>query len=102
MSLQIKRILIARDLTEESSNVIRYGLELGSKFDARIHLLHVMPTVDTSVLNMVALVMGPDKLAQLNAANEQSIADQTREQLDVILREETERSDVRLKHSPEI
>lgn len=102
MSLQINRILIARDLTEESSNVIRYGLELGSKFDARIHLLHVMPTVDTSVLNMVALVMGPDKLAQFNAANEQSIAEQTREQLDAILREETEKSDVQLNHPPEI
>ena len=75
MSIQVKRILVAKDLSKEASNVIRYGFELASKFDAKVHVLHVMPTVDHAVLNMVAIAMGPDKLAKLNAVNEESMAE---------------------------
>lgn len=81
MSIQINKILVAKDLSKESSNVIRYALELGCKFHAQVHVLHVMPTVDASVLNMVALTMGADKLAKLNKENETELATQTREQL---------------------
>lgn len=102
MSIQIKRILAAKDLSKESSNVIRYALELGSKFDAEIHVLHVMPTVDHAVLNMVAISMGPDKLAELNTMNEKDLGEQTRRQLNVILEEETRRGDVQLSKPPQI
>lgn len=102
MSIQIKRILVAKDLSKESSNVVRYALELGSKFDAEIHVLHVMPTVDSAVLNMVAISMGPDKLAQLNAMNEKDLAEQTKVQLNAILDDETRRGDVQLSKAPQI
>ena len=102
MSIQIKRILVAKDLSKESSKVIRYALELGSKFDAEIHILHVMPTVDHAVLNMVAISMGPDKLAELNAMNEKDLGEQTRQQLNKILDEETRRGDVQLSTPPQI
>jgi len=102
MSIQVKRILVAKDLSKESSNVIRYALELGSKFDAEIHVLHVMPTVDHAVLNMVAISMGPDRLAELNAMNEKDLGEQTRRQLNVILEEETRRGDVQLSKPPQI
>lgn len=90
MSINIKKILVAKDLSKESSNVIRYALELGSKFHAQVHVLHVMPTVDASVLNMVALTMGADKLAKLNAQNEAELAAQTSEQLQAIIQTEAE------------
>ncbi|RLB73135.1 MAG: hypothetical protein DRH06_10825, partial [Deltaproteobacteria bacterium] len=67
MSMEINRILVAKDLSRESSRVIRYALELGCKFDAQIHVLHVMPTIDSSVLGMLALTMGADNLAKINA-----------------------------------
>lgn len=102
MSIEIKRILVAKDLSKESSNVVRYALELGSKFDAQVDILHVMPTVDHAVLNMVAIAMGPDKLAKLNAENERSLAEQTREQLDAIIQQETELLDAELRHPPQI
>jgi len=102
MSIQVKRILVAKDLSKESSNVIRYALELGGKFDAEIHVLHVMPTVDHAVLNMVAISMGPDRLAELNAMNEKDLGEQTRRQLNVILEEETRRGDVQLSKPPQI
>ena len=102
MSIEIKRILVAKDLSKESSNVIRYAIELCAKFDAQLHVLHVMPTVDAAVLNMVALNMGPDTLAKLNASNEKSLAEQTRKQLDEILSGETDLHDSDLKYPPKI
>lgn len=102
MSIQVKRILVAKDLSKEASNVIRYGLELGSKFDAQVHVLHVMPTVDHAVLNMVAIAMGPDKLANFNAENEANMAEQTRKQLNELLEEEKKLAGFVLKEEPQI
>jgi len=90
MSIKLNNILVAKDLSKESSSVIRYALELGCKFHAQVHVLHVMPTVDSSVLNMVALTMGADTLAKFNAVNEAEIAEKTRDQLHQIIQQETE------------
>lgn len=100
MEMKIDKILVARDLSKESSRVIRYALELGCKFHAQVHVLHVMPTVDSSVLNMVALTMGPDNLAKFNAANEAELAEKTREQLHVIIQEENELMECEIEHPP--
>ncbi len=102
MSMPIKNILVAKDLSKESSHVIRYALELGCKFHAQVHVLHVMPTVDPAVLNMVALTMGADKLAKFNAENEASLAAQTREQLSAIIKEETDLMEEELIHPPKV
>ena len=102
MSLEIKNILVAKDLSKESSQVVRYALELASKFHAQVHVLHVMPTVDPAVLNYVALTMGADKLAKLNAANESALAKETREQLHQIILEETELMEEELVHPPKV
>lgn len=102
MNIQIKRILVAKDLSKQSANVIRYALELGSKFDARIHVLHVIPTMETPVLNMVSLAMGPDRLAQFNAETEKEMTEKTRRQLDALIAEETRQGDFRLSHPPAV
>ncbi len=102
MNIKLKKILVAKDLSQESSNVIRYALEIGCKFHAQVHVLHVMPTVDASVLNMVALTMGADKLAKLNKANEAEMAAQTRKQLEAIIQTEEELIEEDLLHPPEI
>lgn len=102
MKIGIKNILVAKDLGRESSNVIRYALELGCKFHAQVHVLHIMPSVDSSVLNMVALTMGADKLAKLNKANEEEMATNTRKQLDTIIQAEKELIEEDLVHPPRI
>ncbi len=102
MSIKLENILVAKDLSKESANVIRYALELGRKFHAQVHVLHVMPTVDHAVLNMVALTMGADKLAKLNAKNEAELARQTREQLQLIIQAETELAEEEVMHPPRI
>lgn len=102
MSIQIKTILVAKDLSKDSSRVIRYALEFAARFHAQVHVLHVMPTVDPAVLNMVALSMGADKLAKLNAQNEAELAEQTREQLHKIIAQETELMEEEVKHPPKV
>ena len=102
MGIKLKKILVAKDLSKESSNVVRYALELGCKFQAQVHVLHVMPTVDSSVLNMVALTMGADKLAKFNAANEADLAEKTREQLRGIIAKETELMEEGIFHPPKV
>lgn len=90
MEVRMKNILVARDLGKDSARVIRYALEMGVKFHAQIHVLHVMPTVDASVMNMVALAMGADKLEKYNKDNEAELAEQTSQQLHKIIEEEKE------------
>jgi len=89
-------------LSKESSNVVRYALELGCKFHAQVYVLHVMQTADSSVLNMVALTMGADKLAKFNAKNEAELAEKTREQLHNIIASETELMKEEIVHPPKI
>lgn len=102
MDMKINKILVAKDLSTDSSRVIRYALELGCKFEAQVHVLHVMPTVDSSVLNMVALTMGPDNLAKFNAANETELAEKIHAQLDEIIKTETELMQCEIANPPEI
>lgn len=100
MSINLKKVLVAKDLSKESSNVIRYALQLGAKFHAQVYVLHIMPTVDASVLNMVALTMGADKLAKLNKQNEAELAEQTKEQLHKIIQDEADLIEEEVKHPP--
>ena len=102
MGIKLKKILVSKDLSKESSHVVRYALELGCKFHAQDYVLHVMPTVDSSVLNMVALTMGADKLAKFNATNEADLAEKTREQLRDIIAKETELMEEGIVHPPKV
>ena len=40
--ITLKTILVPSDFSECSDEAVRYGLELGRRFDARVHLLHVV------------------------------------------------------------
>lgn len=102
MNIKVKKILVAKDLSDESSHVVRYALELAAKFHAQVHVLHVMPTVDRSVLNMVALTMGADKLAKLNAENEGELAAKTRDQLHEIIKSEAALTEEEVLHPPQV
>ncbi len=102
MSIKIKKILVARDLSKESSKVIHYALELGCKFQAQVHVLHVMPTVDSSVLNILAMNMGVDKLVQLNAKNEAELVEKTGQQLHEIIQKEANLVKEDVVHPPTV
>ena len=100
MSVDIKTILVAKDMSRESSDVIRYGLELGAKFKAQVHVLHVVPTVDPAVLNMVAISMGADRLAKFKKENEAELVEKTHAQLRQITGLEEELIDEEIVRPP--
>ena len=102
MEVKMQNILVARDMSKDSAQVIRYALELGVKFHAQVHVLHVMPTVDASVMNMVSLAMGADKLAQFNKQNEMELAEQTRKQLVEIIEKEKDLMEEEVAHPVKI
>lgn len=102
MDLRVRKILVANDLSPEASGVVRYALELGCKFNAQVHVLHVMPTVEPSVLNMVALTMGADNLAKHNKASEREMVEETRKQLKAIIKNESELLEAELDHPPKV
>ena len=102
MSFQIKNILVAQDLSKEPSRVVRYALEMASKFHAQVHVLNVMPTVDPSVLNMVALTMGADTLAELNAQHETEMKDKIQSQLHQIIQQEARLVEEEIAHPPQV
>ncbi|PLY00218.1 MAG: hypothetical protein C0623_07550 [Desulfuromonas sp.] len=102
MTVSIKNILVAKDLSEDSSDVIRYALELGAKFQAQVHVLHVMPTVDPAVLNMVALSMGADKLAEFNKKNEAEMVEKTHAQLRQVTALEAELIEEEMSRPPKV
>jgi nucleotide-binding universal stress UspA family protein len=45
--IDLKRILVATDLSEASDAALRYGLELARRFDASLHIIHVVDDLAT-------------------------------------------------------
>ena len=54
----IKSILLATDLSENSTEAFKHAVMLSRAGDAKIHLLHVVAEVDSGVRTYVAAVMG--------------------------------------------
>jgi len=42
MSLDIKQVLVPVDATEQAETVVRYGLGVAERYDAAVHVLHVV------------------------------------------------------------
>lgn len=63
--IRLKRILVPTDFSEHSENAVRYGCELAAKFDAELHLLHVVEL--TPVMYGEGAYFTPDTEAQLVA-----------------------------------
>ena len=43
--MTLKQVLVATDFSEPSDTALRYGRELARRFDARVHVLHVVPNI---------------------------------------------------------
>ncbi|PLX79643.1 MAG: universal stress protein [Desulfuromonas sp.] len=67
---QYKNILVTTDLSPNSENAFRHAVMLARHNDAKIHLLHVVPDIDSSVRGYVSAVMGQEKLAEFESKHE--------------------------------
>lgn len=72
--IDLKRIAVPTDFSEFSNNALKYGCALSEKFDAELHLVHVLQ-------DLVAMVPEPglafpppgDYIEQLNASCEEAL-----------------------------
>lgn len=82
------RILVTTDFTPNSDHAFRHAVLLARHNDAKIHLLHVMPMVDSSMRGYLASVMGEAKLKELEQSNIDKAHDALKAELDAFVTKE--------------
>jgi len=76
-----RTILYATDLTVNSAHAFRHAISLARHYRGRIVLLHVLPEIDSAMVNYVSTVMGEEKLADLELAHKEEVKDEIRRRL---------------------
>jgi len=59
-----KKILVTSDLTPNSEFAFKHAVMLGRRNDAKIHLLHVLPQVDSSMRSYLSTMVGESKMEE--------------------------------------
>jgi len=83
-----RTILVTTDLTPNSEYAFRHAVMLARHNDARIHLLHVVPEIDSTVRSYVATVMGEDNLEKFEADHEAEVQAAIRAELEQFAKQE--------------
>ncbi|BCR04412.1 hypothetical protein DESUT3_14810 [Desulfuromonas versatilis] len=83
-----KTILYATDLSANAAHAFRHAIGLARSYNARIHILHVLPEVEPAMLNYISTVMGENRLADLELEHKEEVKDQIRKQLHQFAKEE--------------
>ncbi len=66
--ITLKNVLVATDFSEPSDTALTYGRELAGRFDAKLHVLHVVQNIYVTMVGMEnPSTFGPDLLQQLEA-----------------------------------
>lgn len=81
-------ILYATDLSPNAAHAFRHAVAVARRFDARIHILHILPEVEPAVLNYISTVMGEERLADFELEHKAEVMDQIRQRLHRFAREE--------------
>ena len=75
-----QNILVATDFTENSDHAFKHAVLLARLHEAKIHLLHVVPQVDSSMRSYLSSVMG-QKLEDFEKKNEREAHAEIKEEL---------------------
>ena len=88
MIAEYKKIVYATDLSVNAAQAFRHAVSLARKYRADIYLLHVLPDVESAVVNYVSTVMGKDQLAELELAHKEEVKDMIRKRLHEFAKQE--------------
>lgn len=83
-----ENILVATDFTPNSDNAFKHAVMLGRLNDAKIHLLHVVPQVDTSMRSYLSAIMGQERLEEFEQTHEQEAHDVLKKELEAFAKAE--------------
>ncbi|MCK4536437.1 MAG: universal stress protein [Desulfuromonadales bacterium] len=98
MSAQYRTILYATDLSVNAAQAFSHAIALAKSYDADLHVLHVMPEMDASVVSYVAMVIGEDRFANLELEHEDELKSSIRDKVDAFVRENIDDIESSLKH----
>jgi nucleotide-binding universal stress UspA family protein len=76
-----RTILYATDLSPNAAHAFSHAVALARRFQARIHILHVLPEVEPAVLNYISTAMGEDRLAEYELEHKEEVTDNIRQRL---------------------
>ncbi len=76
-----KTILYATDLSPNAAQAFRHAVSLARHYDGRIHILHVLPDVDSSVVNYVSTIMGEGRLGEFELEHKREVIEEIERRL---------------------
>lgn len=83
-----QNILIATDFTPNSDHAFKYAVLMARQHEAKIHLLHVVPQVDTSMRNYFSIIKGQDWMAEFEEKHAEEAHLEIKKELDEFVKKE--------------
>ncbi len=79
---QIRKILVATDLSENSRHAFRYAAFMADRFDAGITVLHVIDDLSTTGIRMLIDHVGEEKWAAIRKEREKGFRESIRKNIE--------------------
>jgi nucleotide-binding universal stress UspA family protein len=77
-----QNILVATDFTPNSDHAFKYAVLMAKQHGAKIHLLHVVPKVDTSMRNYFSIIKGQDWISDFEKQHAAEAYTEIKKELD--------------------
>ncbi|MBE0599555.1 MAG: universal stress protein [Desulfuromonadales bacterium] len=87
---EYKTILYATDLAVNARQVFKTALSIAERFNARIHIVHVVPEMDASHLNYLSALIGEEKFKERELKLNEEIIQTLSGRLERLAKEELE------------
>ncbi len=84
---EIKNILYATDLSENSRFALKYASTIANRFGAAITILHVIEELSPSNLGLVSEIVGKERWAELKKRNEEKVITSIRTRIEDVCNE---------------
>ena len=78
----IKKILYATDLSENSRQALAYAAGIANRFDAKVTILHVIEELSRYTTDRIAVFAGDEVFAKIRKRKEQDIVDIIKKRLE--------------------
>ena len=83
------KILVPTDFTPNSDYAFKHAIMIARQNDAKIHLLHVIPEVDSSMRTYLSSVLGDGKLEELEQKHMKEAQDKGQKSLNSFAKKES-------------
>ncbi|MCK5913773.1 MAG: universal stress protein, partial [Desulfuromusa sp.] len=75
-------ILVPIDFTPNSDHAFKHAVMIARQSNAKIHLLHVMPEIDSTMLNYISTFLGDSRMEKLQKDGKKTAQSEMKKTLD--------------------